>query len=88
MYGLECAIVPGCIQGDYWDDSVCSLTAAAIAYLVNAFIQLNHVGEAVALTIRAGGPLPWVMAFTRWGLGIPPRTILELAVTKSLNSVP
>lgn len=52
-------------------------TPEGIAHLVNAFRQLDRVGEAIAVTIRASLSMPWVMAFTRWCLGIPPRTILD-----------
>lgn len=47
-----------------------------ISNLVKAFRQLNRLGDATAITIRATSCAPWLMAFTRWCLGIPPSTIL------------
>lgn len=47
-----------------------------ISKLVEAFRELNRLGEATAITIRATSCAPWVMAFTRWCLGIPPSTYL------------
>ena len=47
-----------------------------ISKLVEAFRQLNRIGDATAITIRTTSCAPWVMAFTRWCLGVPPSTIL------------
>ena len=47
-----------------------------ISKLVDAFRELNRLGEATAITMRATSCAPWVMAFTRWCLGIPPSTYL------------
>ncbi|CAF9911630.1 hypothetical protein IMSHALPRED_010529 [Imshaugia aleurites] len=50
--------------------------ADSISKLVEAFRELNRVGDATAITIQAAYCAPWVMAFTRWCLGIPPSTYL------------
>lgn len=47
-----------------------------VAKLVEAFRELNRLGEATSITIRATYCAPWVMAFTRWCLGQPPATFL------------
>ncbi len=47
-----------------------------IFQMVEAFGQLNRLGDATAITIRATSCAPWVMAFTRWCLGLPPSTYL------------
>ena len=47
-----------------------------ISKLVDAFRQLDRLGDAIAITIRTTSCAPWVMAFTRWCLGVPPSTIL------------
>lgn len=47
-----------------------------ISNLVKAFGQLNRLGDATAITIRAASCAAWVMAFTRWCLGVPPTTVL------------
>ena len=50
--------------------------ADGISKLVEAFRELNRLGDATAITIRATSCAPWVMAFTRWCLGIPPSAYL------------
>lgn len=47
-----------------------------ISKLVDAFRQLERLGDAIDITIRTTSCAPWVMAFTRWCLGVPPSTIL------------
>ena len=47
-----------------------------IAKLVEAFQELNRLGSVIAITVHATSCAPWVMAFTRWCLGIPPSTYL------------
>ena len=47
-----------------------------VSKLVEAFRELNRLGDATAITIRATSGASWVMAFTRWCLGIPPSTYL------------
>lgn len=64
-------------QRDYWRCSDCYPKPDGIATLVNAFRELARIGETTAVTIRAGSCTPWVMAFTRWCLGIPPSLSLE-----------
>ena len=49
---------------------------AGISKLVEAFRQLNRLGDVTDVTIRTTCCAPWVMAFTRWCLGIPPSTYL------------
>lgn len=51
-------------------------TIDGISKLVDAFRQLDRLGDAIAITIRTTSCAPWVMAFTRWCLGVPPSTIL------------
>lgn len=64
-------------QRDYWRCSDCYPKPDGIATLVDSFRELSRIGEATAVTIRAGSCTPWVMAFTRWCLGIPPSLSLE-----------
>ncbi|KAM0794979.1 hypothetical protein BDR22DRAFT_814340 [Usnea florida] len=47
-----------------------------ISKLVEAFRELDRLGNVIAITIHASSCAPWVMAFTRWCLGIPPFTYL------------
>ena len=47
-----------------------------IQKLVEAFRELDRLGNVIAVTIDAFSCAPWVMAFTRWCLGIPPSTYL------------
>ena len=47
-----------------------------ISKLVEAFRELDRLGNVIAITIHASSCAPWVMAFTRWCLGIPPSTYL------------
>lgn len=47
-----------------------------ISKLVEAFRELDRLGDAIAVTILATSCAPWVMAFTRWCLGTPPSTYL------------
>ena len=47
-----------------------------VSKLVEAFRQLNRLGDATTITVRATSCAAWVMAFTRWCLGLPPSTIL------------
>ena len=44
--------------------------------LVEAFRQLNRLGDATTITVRTTSCAPWVMAFTRWCLGLPPSIYL------------
>ena len=44
--------------------------------LVEAFRQLSRLGDATTISVRATSCAAWVMAFTRWCLGLPPSTIL------------
>ena len=54
----------------------CTPEVDGIWKLVEAFRQLNRLGNAIAITIRTTSCASWVMAFTRWCLGLPPSTIL------------
>ena len=47
--------------------------------LINAFRQLSRIGESTVtkITIKASQSAPWVVAFTKWCLGIPPSMYLE-----------
>ena len=47
-----------------------------VSKLVEAFRQLNRLGDATTITIRATSCAAWVIAFTRWCLGTPPSIIL------------
>ncbi|CAD6576983.1 MAG: hypothetical protein ASARMPREDX12_008072 [Alectoria sarmentosa] len=47
-----------------------------ISKLVEAFRELDRLGDVIAITIQATSCAPWVMAFTRWCLGTPPSTYL------------
>ena len=46
----------------------------SVSKLVEAFQELDRLGNVIAITIHATSCAPWVMAFTRWCLGIPPST--------------
>ena len=50
--------------------------ADCISKLVEAFRELDRLGNVINITIHATACAPWVMAFTRWCLGIPPSTYL------------
>jgi hypothetical protein len=43
-----------------------------VAKLVDAFRQLNRIGDATSLQLKATSCAPWVIAFTKWCLGIFP----------------
>ena len=47
-----------------------------VSKLVEAFGQLSRLGDATTIRVRATSCAAWVMAFTRWCLGLPPSTIL------------
>ena len=47
-----------------------------VSNLVEAFRQLNRLGDATSITIRASSCAAWVIAFIRWCLGVPPSIIL------------
>ena len=47
-----------------------------VSKLVDAFRQLDRLGDATTLTIRAITCAAWVIAFTRWCLGVPPSIFL------------
>ena len=47
-----------------------------VSKLVEAFRQLNRLGDATTITVRATSCAAWVTAFTRWCLGIPPSIIV------------
>ena len=64
-------------EGPYELDDLTKLPASeGISQLVEAFRQLNRIGDATSITIRATSCAPWVMAFTRWCLGLPPSIVL------------
>lgn len=68
-------------QRDCWQKSNCYPVPDGISKLVDAFRQLGRVGDATAVNIRAGSCVPWVMAFTKWCLGLPPSLLLEDGTT-------
>ena len=45
--------------------------------LVHAFRELNRIGDASSLVIKTSICAAWVIAFTKWCLGVPPSVILE-----------
>ena len=51
-------------------------SSTGISNLIEAFRQLNRLGDATTITIRASSCAAWVIAFTRWCLGVPPSIIL------------
>ncbi len=65
-----------CKRPDEVADLMQSPGIDGIFQMVEAFRQLNRLGDATAITIRATSCAPWVMAFTRWCLGLPPSTYL------------
>ena len=50
-----------------------------INHIVNAFRELSRVGESdiVRVSIKVTSCAPWVIAFTKWCLGLPPSIYLE-----------
>ena len=48
-----------------------------ISKLVDAFRQLSRIGDATSLQLKATACAPWVIAFTKWCLGIFPTIQLE-----------
>ncbi|ORY10159.1 hypothetical protein BCR34DRAFT_567224 [Clohesyomyces aquaticus] len=45
--------------------------------LVDAFRNLDRLGSATSIEIKAGTCCPWVVAFTKWCLGEPPNIVLQ-----------
>jgi len=45
--------------------------------LVDAFRNLDRIGSATAIEVKAGTCCPWVVAFTKWCLGSPPKIVLQ-----------
>ena len=76
LYGRECWGRERWVSADNQGDVMQIPKSDGISNLVKAFRQLNRLGDAAAITIRATSCAPWLMAFTRWCLGIPPSTIL------------
>lgn len=61
---------------DKGSEYMCYPGSNGISKLVEAFGELNRLGDATTITIQATSCAPWVMAFTKWCLGIPPSTYL------------
>ena len=64
-------------KGKYESDVLMYTPASdGVSKLVEAFRQLNKLGDATTITIRATSCAAWVIAFTRWCLGVPPSIFL------------
>ena len=64
-------------EGPYkLEDLMGTPASDGVSKLVEAFRQLNRLGDATTIVVRATSCAAWVMAFTRWCLGLPPSTIL------------
>lgn len=48
-----------------------------LSRVVDCFRQISRIGDAATITFRADGSIPWLAAFTKWCLGIPPSIFLE-----------
>ena len=60
-------------EGDY------SPSMKTVQNLVDCFRELHRIGSATAIkaTIRVRSCAPWVIAFTKWCLGVPPSVYLD-----------
>lgn len=61
---------------DNWTVYMSRPGTEGISKLVEAFRELERLGDAIAVTVRATNCAPWVMPFTRCCLGIPPSIYL------------
>lgn len=54
-------------------------TTKGVENLVDALRQISRIGDAnvAKVTIKASRCIPWVIAFTKWCLGIPPSVFTE-----------
>ena len=48
-----------------------------LSRVVDCFRQISRIGDAATITFKADGSIPWLAAFTKWCLGIPPSILLE-----------
>jgi len=66
------------LRNELREDSV-TPSQEAIQKLVDTFRQLDRIGTATAVkaTVTVTSCAPWVIAFTRWCLGIPPSVYLD-----------
>jgi hypothetical protein len=48
-----------------------------IERLVNAFRELDRIGDATSVVLKTTTCTGWVIAFTKWCLGVPPSIVLE-----------
>ena len=75
--GLRASSDEDYFEGPYILEDLRSFPAYdGVSKLVEAFRQINRLGDATTITVRTTSCAAWVMAFTRWCLGIPPSTIL------------
>ena len=74
---LSCGLRPSSERQYKLKDLTRVPASDGVLKLVEAFRQLNRLGDAATITVRATSCAAWVMAFTRWCLGLPPSTILS-----------
>jgi hypothetical protein len=61
----------------FWKVSTLYPSSDGLEKLVDAFRQLSRIGDATSITLKTAACTPWVVAFTKWCLGIPPSIYLE-----------
>jgi hypothetical protein len=61
----------------FWKVSTLYPSPDGLEKLVDAFRQLSRIGDATSITLKTAACTPWVVAFTKWCLGIPPSIYLE-----------
>jgi hypothetical protein len=66
---------------NYWKTATYYPDPDGIAKLVDAFRQLNRIGDATSLRLKTTACTPWVIAFTSWCLGIFPTIQLDDGTT-------
>lgn len=75
--GLKASFDENHYHGSYEIEDLMEVPASdGVSRLVEAFRQLSRLGDATTVVVRATSCAAWVMAFTRWCLGIPPSVIL------------
>jgi hypothetical protein len=62
---------------NFWKTETYYPDPEGIAKLVDAFRQLNRIGDATSLRLKTTACTPWVIAFTNWCLGVFPTIQLD-----------
>jgi len=62
---------------NFWKSEAFYPDPEGMAKLVDAFRQLNRIGDATSLLLKTTACTPWVIAFTNWCLGVFPTIQLD-----------